>query len=297
KNTQTAYLNGIQGYGSIGTINYTNSPKFRSVLKLTDSGANGFIYSRRVEGNEFNFFHNSGVAFLQLFVFENGVGRNIDSLLNIPFGTWLEVGFDIDQTTANIKIFYTNLETGDYFEYNTTLLDTILQASATSTIFSFTGGSFKTKGQVACININEGESICFFQEGDGSTAYDSSGNENDISLIGINVADFHSRKGDVINPALLVYGYERFENDITPGDYIDIIFSNGVARGIIPPGYSLKETIQPNAGFSDTGNTLDDLQITGLETDATYTSVYALVDGPLYDITKTTTEVTQLKIK
>lgn len=75
-------------------------------------------------------------------------------------------------------------------------------------------------------------------------------------------ADFWSLKSDTSFPALLKYGYDVYAeigDELTQSKWIYVILSNGQSQTVdpIPAGYVFSHTIKANAGFSNTGNTLN----------------------------------------
>jgi len=74
--------------------------------------------------------------------------------------------------------------------------------------------------------------------------------------------DFWSLKSDIAYPALLQYGYDVYAltGDLTnQSKWIYVILSNGQSQTVdpIPAGYTFSHTIKANAGFPNTGNTLN----------------------------------------
>jgi len=99
-----------------------------------------------------------------------------------------------------------------------------------------------------------------FQRGGGVVIDDLLGNGNHGTLIGATLTVAWGTRSSYAKPVLPIYGYERYESDTTPGEYQYVIFANGVAQSPTIPGFSYKNTVQPNAGFSNAGNTLDWVQ-------------------------------------
>jgi hypothetical protein len=88
-----------------------------------------------------------------------------------------------------------------------------------------------------------------------------------------------------------------FQQIADPTIFIRVIYTDaGVPNETAISGYNKVAEI-PAGVVSNSGNTYDGLQITGLEIDATFTDVIAIENSDTIEITKTANYVSQLIVK
>jgi hypothetical protein len=130
----------------------------------------------------------------------------------------------------------------------------------------------------------------------GDKIYNRASASNPLIIKGATLTDFWSEKSDIHIPALLKYGFELYESDTVPGDYIRVIFANGTPQTPAISGYTKIAEI-PADTFGNSGNTVDGIQISGLEIGATFDDIIALENSGTIEITKTSDYVSRLKVK
>ena len=138
----------------------------------------------------------------------------------------------------------------------------------------------------------------YFQRS-GGVETDNTGSGGNGTFQGGTVSEFWSVTSDVAYPALAAYGGEVYEKDTNPGDNNYYIYVIKAASGFITPtisGYTKIEEHEPNRVWDIKNVTYDGIQITGIETDATFDDIIVLEDSATIDITKTTTEISNLII-
>lgn len=109
----------------------------------------------------------------------------------------------------------------------------------------------------SCVYL-EGFLHYYFQEGQGTTIFDQSGNGNHGTVVGATLSDFWSETSEYAYPALLAKGGEIYEDDAFPGDQTKYLYVIKSETGFITPtisGYTKIGEYEPNKGLWNTGNT------------------------------------------
>ena len=113
---------------------------------------------------------------------------------------------------------------------------------------------------------------------------------NNGTITNANLATFWGTKSDYASPALVIYGYEIYEDDAHPADsdyYLRVIFANGSPQTPTISGYTKIKEIQPYCGVSDSGNDFQSPNNTPLNDLYTYFAALNFLKYPArYDYAK-----------
>ncbi len=222
------------------------------------------------------YYHNSGY-----WGFRYGFGSNNLAITshNFSLNTFYIIVGTIDENN-HLSLYVNGVLESDVVEPNLSIGTNNVMLFAYTDIYKMVGNAYRmliydralTVEEIANNDFNSNGCLADynFQEGDGNTIYDASGNGNhgnitftsasimpypDASYIQA-LADFWGTKVDDAYPALLVKGYERYINDNDINKVINVIkATNGFITPVITD-YHKEYELNVNCGFSNTGNTL-----------------------------------------
>lgn len=109
-----------------------------------------------------------------------------------------------------------------------------------------------TQGIQGYLKLTDGNAY-YWQEGSGLRVFSIQGSVAALD----DQTGVWDTKSNIVFPALLKYGYTLFLKDGTTDEYLRVIYVNGEPQSSSEVEYTYQYEVPPNAGFSNTGNTVN----------------------------------------
>jgi hypothetical protein len=283
---------------------------FEGILTIPTTGGPYDILSPRTNpyvNGDFSLYIQTGV-FKYFFVTSAGVEVGTTTLYNTLNGFYkILFSFDTSTKVATLTFEYN----GSTFTHTKTMTGTIYTCTNPVHIFGRnifgSGKPFMWKKYNAAYTtfaqLNEANLVQWacFNEGNGATINDLSGNGVDLTIENyVSLDTIWSNRSDIKKPQYIYNGFTLFQNATTPTMFIFATYDkNGLATKTSISGYNKLAEIPANC-ISQTGNTFtipeSDENVLPAGT-YNYDQLYALIQTAYLRITKTANYISNLKVR